>query len=108
MPDFKPLDIIQDLVSKWAISNFGHTPPWEQILGIMEEGGELAHHYLKKHQGIRIEEDHDLGIKDAIGDMFVYMCHFCSREGISIEDCVNMALEEIHERDWKKNPKDGK
>jgi NTP pyrophosphatase (non-canonical NTP hydrolase) len=108
------LEIAQDLkelqlyMRQWQAHNFPDSPQWQPLLGVQEEVGELAHAFLKRSQGIRKNEDHDANIKDAIGDIVIYLIDFCNREGVYINDCIKMAFDEIKGRDWQKYKNNGK
>jgi NTP pyrophosphatase (non-canonical NTP hydrolase) len=103
----KTLNEIQDEINVWATQNFGHRAGWQPLLGLIEEVGELSHHYLKRSQGIRLNEDHVLGIEDAVGDIAIYLMDFCNAEGISLEAVLQRTWEHVSERDWKKHVNDG-
>ncbi len=75
---------------------------------MQEELGELVHHFLKREQKIRLNEDHDEGIRDSIGDFLIYLCHFCNNEKINIEETLHETWEKVKKRDWNKNPINGK
>lgn len=75
----KTLQEIQKEHREWSLKNFGEHPTWHPLLGIQEEIGELAHAYLKREQGIRgTREEHDAAIKDAVGDVMIYLMGYCS------------------------------
>ena len=62
----------------WVAHNFpdpdGSRTPLDSILGCIEELGELTHHHLKQVQSIRgTNEEHEIGGKDAVGDLSVYL-----------------------------------
>ena len=78
---------IQWKLWKWQEENFGPTsssaPPRHPFLGMCEESGELVHSILKLSQGIRgTREEHIAHIKDAIGDIMVYLINFFYRSDI--------------------------
>lgn len=73
------LQNIQAEVAAWSQKNFGDQPAWRPLLGIGEELGELNHAYLKREQGIRQDEDHDAAMRDAVGDIVIFLCDFSSR-----------------------------
>ena len=70
---------------EWSIKNFGEQDIEDYQLGLIEEVGELAHSVLKRKQGIRNNENHDEMIKDAIGDITIYLIGFCNCKNIDIE-----------------------
>jgi len=100
---------IQAENKEWAWRNFGGSDvaaPWQPLLGAVEELGELAHAYLKRHQGIRLDENHTDAIKDAVGDIVIYLMDFCNREEIDLIECVETAWNEVKQRDWSKHRND--
>jgi len=102
--DLSPLAKVQEEQSKWAKRNFPASPAWHPLLGAVEEIGELAHHYLKRSQDIRNHESHDAEIVDAIGDIIIYLCHFCTLEDINIEGALLGAWENVKKRNWVEDP----
>ena len=89
----------------WAIHNFGLVPPWQPLLGVLEELGELAHAYLKKAQGIRgTSAEHDARQRDAVGDLAIFLFHFCALSGWDFTEIVAETWAVVRKRDWKKNP----
>jgi NTP pyrophosphatase (non-canonical NTP hydrolase) len=83
----KTMSEIQIEQRAWSERNFGTHPSWHPLLGMQEEAGELAHAYLKRAQGIRgTKEQHDAAIKDAIGDIMIYLMDFCSCLGVQLVD----------------------
>ena len=88
-------------VKPWAEHNFGEVPAWQPLVGLMEELGELSHAYLKREQGIRISENHDENIKDAVGDLFIFLCNFCNRSNIDLEHEILKAWGTVKQRDYK-------
>ena len=100
---------VQKSQKPWVKHNFGNRPSWMPLIGVMEELGELAHAFLKKAQGIRgTAKEHDLAIKDAVADIVIFLCDFCSSQGIDLEREVIETWAKVKTRDWKKNPKKGK
>jgi NTP pyrophosphatase (non-canonical NTP hydrolase) len=99
---------VQKELKPWQEHNFPGRPSWQPLLGIQEEVGELAHAYLKQTQGIRTNENHVEAIKDALGDILVYMCDFCNAEGIDLADELSKTWDIVKLRDWKKNSHTGK
>lgn len=95
------LDEIQSEVASWAKQNFPDAEPWEPLVGAVEELGELAHAHLKLHQNIRMDEDHGAAKIDALGDIVVYLLHYCHLADLSLEDCLEEAWREVSQRDWR-------
>ncbi len=86
----------------WVEKNFPSKPFWQPLLGVGEEVGELNHAVLKRAQGILMEEDHDADIRDAVGDIVIFLMHFCSIEGVDLMDCIEEAWGRAGGRDWTK------
>ena len=80
-----------DLIRQWAqergIYDKGNSHT--QYVKLMEEAGELAQALLNKD---RYE------IKDAIGDMIVVLTNLAALEGMTIENCIDAAYNEIANR----------
>ena len=93
---------LQEEVMEWARRNFPQAERWEPLVGLQEEIGELSHAFLKKHQNIRLEEDHDANMVDAVGDIVVYLANFCGRNGIDLNRAVEQVWSEVRQRDWTK------
>lgn len=103
-----PLGGIQREVKEWSLVNFGNHSSIESLLGLQEEVGELSHAYLKRKQGIRgTQEEHNIAIKDAVGDLCIYLMDFCNEEGLNIEDVIIDTWKMVSKRDWIKFPIDG-
>jgi NTP pyrophosphatase (non-canonical NTP hydrolase) len=99
---------VQKSQKPWVKHNFGNRPSWMPLIGVMEELGELAHAFLKKAQGIRgTAKEHDLAIKDAVADIVIFLCDFCSSQGIDLEREVIETWAKVKTRDWKKDKKMG-
>ena len=103
----KTIKEIQDEVKDWAYHNFGNQPSLHPLLGIGEETGELQHHFLKREQKIRTNEDHDEKIKDALADLFIFMCDFSNCEDIDLEAVINGVWDNVKQRNWKTNKENG-
>lgn len=98
---------IQEEQAAWAKHNFGEQIANNQFLGVVEEVGELSHALLKRTQGIRVNEDHDANVKDAVGDIIIYLANLCTCEGIDLEKTVQDTWDSVKMRDWIKYPEDG-
>lgn len=71
---------LQEQIWAWQLTNFGVSPISHPLLGMCEEAGELVHAVLKMSQGIRgSESDHADAIKDALGDILIYLIDFFRR-----------------------------
>jgi len=84
----------------WQKKNFPNAEKWECLVGLQEEVGELAHAFLKKHQGIRGDENHDDNIRDAVGDIAIHLMGFCTLNSIDIDECITGAWNIVKDRDW--------
>lgn len=81
---------ITELIRQWAIDRNLHTAdPTKQALKIGEEFGELFEGLAKG--------DEDL-TKDALGDMYVVMTILSQQLGFDIEECIELAYNEIKDR----------
>jgi NTP pyrophosphatase (non-canonical NTP hydrolase) len=69
------------------------------ILGAFEELGELT----CAHQQGDID-----GIADAIGDVHLYLTNLCNLLDLDHESIINKTAEQVHARDWRANPEDGR
>jgi NTP pyrophosphatase (non-canonical NTP hydrolase) len=72
---------------EWRERNFPQNDASHQLLGMIEEVGELAHAWLKKEQGIRGTEDqHMADLKDAVGDIAIFTLGYVQLLEIKVED----------------------
>jgi NTP pyrophosphatase (non-canonical NTP hydrolase) len=102
------LDRLQRQRKPWGEHNFPDATPEDQIIGAIEELGELAHANLKRRQGIRgTEAEHTDAERDAIGDIIIYLTGYCINRGFSIAECVERAWNEVKDRDWIANKDNG-
>ena len=92
----------------WANRNFPQQDSYCSLLGAMEELGELAHAHLKEVQGIRgTAAKHEAKAKDAIGDIIIYLAHYCTTRGFDLETVVAETWAEVRQRDWQANRENG-
>ncbi len=99
---------LQSQVTQWAARNFPDAKPYQPLLGINEEAGELSHAHLKMEQRIRGEEKqhHDAKI-DAVADLIIFTAHYCALNGIDMDSAVTLVWAEVSKRDWQKNKETG-
>jgi len=68
------------------------TPEWtHKLLGIIEECGELVE---------AIMNDDEAEIRDALGDIFIFLCDLSSSLDVDLGDAIDETLDEVLERDW--------
>jgi NTP pyrophosphatase (non-canonical NTP hydrolase) len=73
-----------------------------------EELGEIAHHLLKREQGIRSEGiDHAAEIRDGCADLIIFMMTLADNEGFILAEALNEAWDQVRRRDWIAFPHDG-
>jgi len=101
------LSRIQEEQRAWVLHNFGNREAWQSLLGVQEEVGELAHAFLKRHQGIRgTYEKHTADIRDAVADIIIFLMDFASAEGIDVREALDETWQKVRQRDWRVNPSD--
>lgn len=102
------LNDIQYEARQWRERNFPNYTASDQLFGVMEEVGEIAHHFLKRQQGIRGEQaEHTREIHDGIGDLVIFLMGFCDKEGVDLTEMVRVAWDEVKQRDWVSDPRGG-
>lgn len=81
------------LIEQWAKDrNLNTADPNKQMLKLVEEFGELGQGMAKGNRELII---------DSIGDMYVVMTILSMQLGLNIEDCINIAYNEIKDRKGK-------
>jgi len=98
---------LQEDMKSWLDHNFEPYESWQPLLGVVEELGELAHAHLKQSQNIRIEENHEEKIKDAIGDIIIFLVSYCNKRGFDLDKIVFDTWSKVKNRDWKEYPVNG-
>lgn len=87
------LDNLKLLIEKWSADRNLHTADSsKQALKLGEEYGELCEGLSKGKPEL---------IKDALGDMFVVMVILAMQEDLDFTECVEMAYNEIKDREGK-------
>ena len=94
------LNELQKEIHEWRKKNFPLGSDTQQLLGVVEEVGELSHSHLKQLQQIRVNEDHWANIKDTVGDIVIFLMGYCSYRQISLYDCIIEAWLNVKVRDW--------
>ena len=84
----------KERIRQWAADRnlIEGSTPWKQMSKLDEEVGELD-------EGLRIESIND--IKDAIGDIQVVLAVMCAQLNIDIDECREIAYEQIKDRKGK-------
>jgi len=99
---------LQMEVEEWQKRNFFNKKPHQPLLGIVEEVGELSHAHLKLEQGIRgTPQEHKLAKVDAVGDIVIYLCDYCTQNNIDLQAAVMSTWDAVKRRDWVKNKENG-
>ena len=87
------IEMTTELIKQWAIDrNLNTADPNKQMLKLVEEFGELGEGMAKGK--------HEL-IKDALGDMYVVMTILAMQMDIDINECIDIAYNEIKDRKGK-------
>ncbi len=75
-------------------------PSHQPILGLTEEVGELAKAHLKSEEGLRSvsKVEYREAKIDAVGDIFLFLCDYCSCENIDLEVAVGRVWEKVSKR----------
>jgi NTP pyrophosphatase (non-canonical NTP hydrolase) len=103
MPEVgKPLDLEVKLfhrllhynlspIRDWAVRRelIEQGNPETQFVKLLEEVGELSQSILKKNR---------MEFSDAIGDIVIVLTNLAAMQGMNIEDCINLAYNEIKDR----------
>lgn len=75
---------------EWRERNFPQNDAAHQLLGMVEEVGELSHAYLKKEQGIRgAAGQHMQDMMDAIGDIAIFSLGYVQLKEIDIKAIIS-------------------
>jgi NTP pyrophosphatase (non-canonical NTP hydrolase) len=101
------LSELQSEHREWVDRNFPDETLQQAVLGVAEEAGELAHHCLKREQRIRRNEDHVLGMLDAVADSIIYCMSVADHLGVNLGELVTVTWDQVKQRDWVTNPEKG-
>ena len=90
----KNINVLTDQIKQWARErNLHKADPSKQMLKLGEEFGELCEAIAKNRK--------KAAAKDAIGDMIVVLTILSMQLGVSIEECIEIAYDEIKYRKGK-------
>lgn len=99
---------LQNEVNEWASIQFPDASPYQPLLGIAEETGELCHAHLKGEQGIRHTPLEVYHMKqDAVADILIYLANYCGLNNIDLQDAVEKTWDEVKLRNWQANASTG-
>jgi len=81
-------------IRKWAdkVGILAQCTSHAQIVKLGEESGELCRHVLRNNKQ---------GYTDALGDILIVMVNLAASLGISLEQALNLAWQEVHSREGK-------
>lgn len=96
------IEKIQIEHAKWQKRNFPDAKPWECLIGMQEELGELCRIYSKTHRGIRSKEIKKEQMDEEIGDVFIQLMGFCTLNGLSIDRCIDKRWGVVKNRNFQK------
>lgn len=92
----------------WVAENFPDDSLIDSLLGAIEELGEIAHHLLKRKQGIRgSDEYHTEQIRDGVADLVIFGAGIASHEGFDYGVAVQETWNQVKQRDWQKDKEKG-
>ena len=88
---------IQYELFAWQKENYPSSDVWTDIAGIAEEFGELARVQIDIMVGREPEkfDSNEEAMKDAIGDVLIYLSQLASKHGISVAEAMTEATGEI-------------
>jgi hypothetical protein len=95
---------IQQSIDKTKVANPSGAVMMK-FASIVDLAGQLAHSFLKRHQGIRNNEDHDRRIESAYQCLQSVIWSFCESIQVDWVQCVNDTWDIISKRDWQKEKK---
>jgi NTP pyrophosphatase (non-canonical NTP hydrolase) len=98
--EWAALDELQRRVLKWQNLNFPDCAEWELALGVAEEAGEVADYVLKSHRHIRAQEFPEERLKDAVGDLIIYLFGICEAHDWLLSEIANGTVDKVLTRNW--------
>ncbi len=104
-PFYDSLVHIQGEIKDWALHNFPTETSLTNLLGVVEEVGELAHAELKGTMGIRGVDDGEA--RDAVGDILIFLASYCNQKSFDMQTVMNGVWQKVRQRDWQLYPING-
>ena len=102
------LSQLQEERNAWVKKNFPDDELEDSFLGVVEEAGEFAHHYLKRKQDIRGDQAfHYSEMLDALADLVIFGAGIATHLGVDYGDLVTMTWARVKKRDWTKDREKG-
>lgn len=92
---------VQSLTHDWRMDQFPDTTPKDQLIGAMQEVGELCE--IEAKSTFEYQEfggDNDAELQKELGDIFVYLMGYASLRGFDVDECIEMAANEVLTRNW--------
>jgi NTP pyrophosphatase (non-canonical NTP hydrolase) len=85
------LDVLVELIAQWGADRgiVQNAKPMGQAIKTLEETTELLD---------ALNKGDKQALKDAVGDVFVTLVMVCETSGITMEESVNLAYDEIKDR----------
>lgn len=103
------LSTLQQERNLWIEHNFPGDSLEHSIFGVVEEVGELAHHFLKRQQGIRGDDTkHVAGMLDSVADAVIFLAGIPTHLGVDYGELVQATWNAVKVRDWVKYPTNGR
>lgn len=99
------ISLKQNELNEWHKKNFDVLNTHEQLIGMTEEVGEIAHYYLKGQQGIRgvTREVMIAKMVDGWCDTVIFGIQMMTSLNVDAEKALEMVIEQVLQRDWRKD-----
>lgn len=92
---------LQSQFSSWCQTNFGQpVAPRKARMMLINSCQEVA-------TLVHSMEDHDLDIRDVVGDLIIFFADAATRRGVNLDNIVTQALNRETSRDFIKFPLNG-